>query len=276
MPGARSLRAGSFGLAVVAFVADGRAAEPPDLSPLAPASPVAVEPVKPPPPPEEPLTPPLPPPAPSPEHEPEAGPARNELVRATDGEATIDAMTASAPTPYLFEAAGRSGYASAPIRGGVNPFGAGFGARAGFTFGGFYVGGSVMDFLGGSDGSASDTALLFGLDVGWNARIGQYLTLRPRLGLGDAILTHTEPRAGGVDVVTTASGSSSFGGGTVATQVKNVYVEPGFTLLVGYGRFFLGGDVGAFVVPGILYGPAPAQQTTWLSYSLTAQLGFRL
>ncbi len=210
--------------------------------------------------------------------EPEGSPPPFGQGAGEGSESTIDALRTPVSTPasYVFEAAGRSGYATAPIRGGVNPFGAGFGARAGLTLGPLYVGGTVMDFLGGSDGSATDTALLFGLEAGYTLQLGEYLALRPRFGFGDTILSHSEPRAGGVDVVTSASGSSSFGGSTVTTQVKNVYVEPGLALFVGYGRFFVGADLGVLVLPGILYGPAPAQQTTWISYNVTGQLGFRL
>jgi hypothetical protein len=179
---------------------------------------------------------------------------------------------------YLFEAALRSGYVTPPIRGGVNPFGAGVGARLGFDVWRLYLGASFMSYLGGSDGGATDTSLLAGVALGYNGRIGQHVTLRPEVGVGDTILSHTEPAtATTADVVTSASGSSSGGGtGGVTTTVKNVYVTPALTLLVSYGRFFLALDGGLLVVPGILYGPAPAEETTWLSYTLHGQVGFRL
>ncbi len=195
---------------------------------------------------------------------------------------------------YLFEAAFRSGYVTPPIRGGVNPFGAGFGARAGFDLWHLYVGASVMDYLGGTDVDATDQALLVGLELGWNGRVNPYLTLRPELGLGDTILSHTEPGTmsvaatpGTPDVVTSASGTTTSTGGSsgtpgspgsggVTTTVKNLYVQPSFTALFTYRRFFGGLSGGVLVVPGILYGPAPAQETTWICYSAELQLGLRL
>jgi hypothetical protein len=208
---------------------------------------------------------------------------------ATDEAASVEApvepaaetrVVAEVPKRYLFEAAGRSGYTSTPIAGGVNPFGAGFGARAGFNLWGFYLGGSVVDYLGGSDNGATDQALLVGLELGYSVRVLPYLTLRPLVGVGDTILTHSEPSSSApVDVVTSASGgggSGGSGGGSVTTTVKNIYVQPEVQALVAYRAFFGAFGFGVLIVPGILYGPAPAQTTTWLPYSFDFQLGFRL
>ena len=109
---------------------------------------------------------------------------------------TTEPVVARGATDYLFEAAARAGYATGPIRGGVNPFGAGFGARVGFDIGPLYLGANVMDYLGGSDVGATDQALMFGVEVGYHLRFGRYVTLRPALGVGDTILSHGEPVAG--------------------------------------------------------------------------------
>lgn len=180
------------------------------------------------------------------------------------------------PTPpsYVFELAGTAGYATPPIRGGVNPFGTGLGVRGGFIVSGVYFGASVMSYFGGSDSGASDQALLFGIELGYSLRPSQYLTLRPKVGFGDTILTHTEPPVPGVDVVTTAS--SSAGGLGATTQVDNVYVAPGLVAELTYGHWFVAFDVDLLILPGIAYGPAPADPTTWLSCSVGGQLGFRL
>ena len=191
--------------------------------------------------------------------------------------------------PYLFEIGARSGYVSAPIRGGVNPFGLGFGGRFGFNVSGFYFGASAMDYTGGSDVGATDQSWLLGGEFGYNLRIGLHLTLRPQLGVGDTVLVHTEPSTPGttkghVDVVTNASGTvvSGGGGGLVGgssgatTSVNNVYLQPGLTLLLATTNYFCGVSVSSLLVPGILYGPPPAQQTTWISYSAEGEIGFRL
>jgi hypothetical protein len=215
-------------------------------------------------------------PAPEPAPPPEEPPRQKETIPPT-----TDAPEASSDAPkgskgYLFEAAGRSGYASAPIRGAVNPFGAGIGARLGFNISGVYLGATVTDYLGGSDVGATDQALLFGVELGYSLRLGRYVTLRPQVGLGDAILSHSEPvvTPNGVDVVTSASGGG--GGSSVTTQVKNIYLEPGVVGMVGLGSFIVALRGSILVLPGIVYGPAPAESTTWFSYALEAQIGFRL
>jgi len=129
----------------------------------------------------------------SPSREPEPAPEASSLI------------LGPADATYVFEAAGRSGYASTPIRGGVSPFGAGFGARAGVDLWHFYLGAGVMDYLGGSDVGATDHALLAGVELGYNLPVGRYLTIRPLVGVGDTLLSHTEPGAAApatVDVVT--------------------------------------------------------------------------
>jgi hypothetical protein len=205
-----------------------------------------------------------------------SGRAEPEPVEAPvppEGETTTSTM----PPTYVFEAAGRAGFTTAPIRGGVNPFGLGFGGRIGFDFWRLYLGASFMSHLGGSDTvGATDQALLFGLELGYNGRIGRYLTLRPMLGVGDVILSHTEPIVGSADVVTSASGSSSAGALAITTEVKNVYLEPGLAAIFASGHFSSALRVSAVVVPGIIYGAAPAEETTWVSYSVELQLGFRL
>ena len=74
--------------------------------------------------------------------------------------------------------------------------------------------------------------------------------------------TPSPARDGGVDVVTSASGSSSSTGtgGTapVTTHVNDLFVQPGLTVIVAYRRFFVALCAGALVVPGITYGPSPA------------------
>jgi hypothetical protein len=182
------------------------------------------------------------------------------------GSAAAEEREESSHGGTSFEIGVRGGYASGPIRGAVNPFGGGVGARVGLTFGHVYVGATVLYYLGGSDVGATDRALLFGGELGYAIPLLPTLTLRPSLGIGDAAVSHSEP----VDVVTSASGASS-----VTTTVHSLYLEPGVTTLLSLGSFLVGLDTGLRVVPGITYGPAPAQTTTWLSYTLAGQIGLR-
>ena len=178
------------------------------------------------------------------------------------------------PKTVFVELAGEVAYVTAPIRGGTNPFGAGFGVRAGIDFSGFYVGVSVLDFLGGKDVDVGYRSLLYGLEVGYGWRIPTssttFLLLRPRFGVGDAAVYYTDPSLA-ADVVTSASGHSSSSSDTLT--VHNVFVQPGVTLELSAGAWVLALDGSSLVLPGIAYGGA--DPTTWISYGVELQSGFR-
>jgi len=191
------------------------------------------------------------------------------------GRAEAEGATDGTEPTYVFEAAARSGFASAPIRGAVNPFGAGFGARVGFNLSRVYLGATIIDYIGGADLAATDQALLFGIEAGYSVPLGSLFTLRPELGIGDAILTHNEPITSAADVVTSASGVTSQAT-SIATEVKSLYLQPRAAIMFTSGHFFASVTGGALVLPSITYGPSPAQATTWLSYTLEGEIGFRL
>ena len=175
------------------------------------------------------------------------------------------------------ELGGVASYMTGPIRGGTSPFGAGFGGRAGLDFGGFYVGGRVEDYLGGSDVHLSDKALLYGLELGFGfplARIGgATVSLRPLVGVGDAAIAHTDPSLAKVDVVTSASGSSSSTSSDTVT-VNSIYLQPGLTLMLVSGSNFVALNGSMLVIPSISYGGS-SDTATWLTYGMQAELGFR-
>jgi hypothetical protein len=201
-----------------------------------------------------------------------------------------DAAPASTPTSSTidFELGGAFAYTTPPIRGGTSPFGTGFGGRAGLAFAsGVYIGLSVIDYLGSKDVDVTDTALLYGLDLGYGFRLADTsegrLTLRPQIGAGGLTVFRTDPSltassasATGsgrqrVDVVSSASGGG--GGRSNVTTVDAFYVQPAITLMYATGPFFLAVEPHVLVVPGITYsGAAPS---TWLSYGLQAQAGLR-
>ncbi len=172
--------------------------------------------------------------------------------------------------PLEVELAGEAAFLTAPIRGGTNPFGAGFGGRAGLAYGGLYIGVSALDFLGGDDVDVSYRAILYGVEAGYGVRLGlapgATLTLRPLVGVGDASVSYTDP-ALAADVVTSASSAA----GSNTLTVNNVYVEPAFMVMLRRGNLLAAVRASTLVVPGIEYGGAAA--TTWVSYGAQFQLG---
>jgi len=197
---------------------------------------------------------------------------------------------------HRYELAAHTVYTTAPIRGGTNPFGLGFGGRLGFLFSHVYLGAHAVNYLGGTDVDTSESALMLGGEAGYDlaAHLGDgWLTLRPQVGVGAVIITRIDPsllapRAsttatrsvtiGKPDVVTqatTSSGGSSGGSSSVvsdAIHVSNVYVQPGVTLTYASGAVFAGANGNILIVPGLDYGGYP---TTWLAFGLEGRVGLR-
>ena len=188
-------------------------------------------------------------------------------ARPSDAEARFDERG------YEIELGVKAGFVSAPTAGYVSPFGLGFGGRLGASFSGVYVGVSVVDFLGGSDGTISEHSILYGGEIGYGCRIhdvgGGSITIRPLVGLGVAALERTDSSK--VDIVSTASGRTATSGQT--TTVSNLYVEPGLSLLYANGSHFFALHAGALIVPNLSYDANGAQ--TWVSYAARAEVGFR-
>ena len=215
-----------------------------------------------------------------------AGPFRDAHAQIESGDpqppapettATSEAEPDLAPparteTGVEWELAGEAVYVTAPIHGGATPFGAGFGARVGVSLSGFYVGLTLVDFLGSKDVDVSYRALLYGIELGYGFRVaafgGAFWVMRPRLGVGDAAVYYTDPSLL-ADVVTSASGSSS---ASDTLTVNNVYLQPGLTFQLASSAHFVAIDGSMLVLPGIVYGGADA--TTWISYGAQVQLGF--
>lgn len=210
-------------------------------------------------------------------------------VGVTPEASAAESLPAPSTSTIDFELGGAFAYTTPPIRGGTSPFGMGVGGRAGLAFSnGVYVGLSVIDYLGSKDVDVTDTALLYGLELGYGFRLaetsdGGRLTLRPQVGAGGVTVFRTDPSLSAastatsgsgrkrVDVVTSASGGS--GGSSNVTTVDAFYVQPALTLMYATGPFFLALDPNVLIVPGITYsGAAPS---TWLSYGFQAQAGLR-
>jgi hypothetical protein len=182
----------------------------------------------------------------------------------------------SSPTSVHAELGADTTYVSPPIRGGTNPFGIGFGGHAGIEIDSFYAGARVLDLLGGTDVDVSYRSLLIGVELGYDLRArisaATFLTLRPQIGAGDAVVYYTDPTLAKVDVVTSASGSSSSSTSDTLT-VNSVYLEPGATLMLDSGVGYLSFNANVLLLPGIVYGGADA--TTWISYGSRISGGLR-
>jgi hypothetical protein len=190
-------------------------------------------------------------------------------------EVTDEAVTTAGPSfPVALELGGLTGYASAPIRGGTNPFGAGFGGRGTLQLGHVDIGVAIVDYLGGTDVDVRYRALLYGLELGYTIRLASLgkavLELRPRAGIGEAAVYYTDPSLA-VDVVSSASGGGGRSSDTLT--VSNVYVQPALVLQLDFPGAFVGLEGSTLVLPGIAYGGA--DPTTWVSYSTGLQAGLR-
>jgi len=188
------------------------------------------------------------------------------------------------------------------VRGATNPFGIGFGARLGFLVSHVYFGGSVTSYLGGTDVDTSESAQLFGGELGYDFGIpvGRgFISLRPQVGLGIVRISRTDPSllatSSGTaaltapDVITQATrtaGSSGSSGSTTSSSsslrsssspsdtitVSNVYLQPGVTALYSIDIVYLGANANILIVPGLTYA---GDSTTWLSFGFEGQAGLR-
>ena len=144
-------------------------------------------------------------------------------------------LPSSSSTAPSWEIGGGVSYLAPPIRGGSNPFGAGFGGRLGFSTSNVYLGVSVIDYLGSQDVDLTTHSLLYGGEVGYGFTVqtgtGVFFTVRPEAGVGGLTLFYTTPTASSlpassatvktranVDVVTTASASSSVVSGSSSSS----------------------------------------------------------
>jgi hypothetical protein len=191
--------------------------------------------------------------------------------------AETEAPAPSSPSvPIYWELGADTTYVTPPIHGGTNPFGFGLGGHLGIEIADVYAGARVVDFLGGTDVDVSYRSLLAGIELGYDVRARlsgrTFLLLRPEIGAGDAVIYYTDPSLAKVDVVTTASGSSSSSTSDTLT-VNSVYLEPGATLMLSSGLGYLSINGNVLLLPGIVYGGAGA--TTWVSYGSRISGGLR-
>ncbi|MGO8998057.1 MAG: hypothetical protein ACLQVI_32460 [Polyangiaceae bacterium] len=140
---------------------------------------------------------------------------------------------------------------------GVNPFGVGFGGRAGITLFNIYAGVDIMDYIGSGDGlGGTYHALQYGGTIGYGIGIS-VLTIRPQIGLGNISL----------------SGSSS----PDYPSASSFYLEPGALAMITIGWFFFGADINAlFITSEPAYGSGGSinTSTNWpVSVTIHGQVG---
>ncbi len=169
--------------------------------------------------------------------------------------------------PIDVEVASKVGYGVNPASGTPNPFALGFGARAGVVFSNFYGGLSIVDYVGSGAGTDfTQSALLYGLEAGFDFSVLGRLTVRPEIGVGDAILTSTYDyyASGNLGVPDSDYASPTSSG-------HHLYLEPGATVLFSIGNAFVGAGVSVLIIPGTVYGT----QTNWAAPTVHAQLGIK-
>lgn len=202
----------------------------------------------------------------------------------TPNDTSANEPTSRSAVAIDWELAAIATYVTPPIRGGTTPFGFGFGGRVGLRASHhLYFGAEVTYYLGGTDVTLADQALLYGLAAGYDVVLHRFdgfhgeLALRPLVGVGVAAVSHTDPsivQNAKVDVVTTASGRTISGGAPSATNtIDNIYLRPALSLMFIREWQFAALEGSVLIVPGIGYGGA--DPTTWLSYGAQLLLGAR-
>jgi hypothetical protein len=111
----------------------------------------------------------------------------------------------------------------------------------------YYVGGSgKIDVTDGPDyerGSVSPHSFLYGGEVGYGLTLASLVVLRAQLGLGDEMLG----MGGGVAIGSLDDNIVTFPQPVRTTNY--LYLEPGVTALVEFGKVYAGVDVNALLLP---------------------------
>lgn len=181
------------------------------------------------------------------------------------------APDASAVGPVDLELGAKGGFGTNPTSSSANPLAFGLGARAGASMLGFYAGADVTYYFGigttsVSEYKISDWALKAGGDIGYGFKIAA-VTIRPRLGVGDLIVTSNPTQ--------TAPPCPCFISFPVVRPSTQdyLYIEGGLTALVPIGMFFVGADIDFLVVPNPIVGSCCDELET--AFTFDAQTGIR-
>jgi hypothetical protein len=180
------------------------------------------------------------------------------------------ARDASALGPVDLELGVKGGYGTNPTSSPANPMAFGLGARAGASMLGFYAGADVTYYFGSGTISyanykISDRAIKAGGDIGYGFKIAT-VTIRPRLGVGDLIVTSNPTQTGPpcpCNIVFAA---------VRPTTQDNLYFEGGLTALVPMGMFFVGADMDFLAVYPVSDSCCDVMET---AFTFDAQTGVR-
>ncbi len=148
--------------------------------------------------------------------------------------------------PLDVEVAAKAGAGTNWTVASPNPLGFGIGGRAGVSILGLYAGLSGMYYVGSSTQGLSTHSYQYGAEVGYGLKI-PFLTVRAQVGLGDYGLVFDTSQQGGFP-------SSGPAASTTSTTNNYLYLEPALVGLLSIGRWFVGADVGALLLPN---GPVP-------------------
>jgi hypothetical protein len=180
------------------------------------------------------------------------------------------ARDASAVGPVDLEFGVKGGFGTNPTSSSANPLAFGLGARAGASMLGFYAGADATYYFGSgttsfSEYKISDWALKAGGDIGYGFKIAT-VTIRPRLGVGDLIVTSNPTQT-----APPCPCNIVFPVVRPTTQ-DNFYIEGGMTALVPIGLFFVGADIDFLVVYPIAGSCCDEMET---AFTFDAQTGIR-
>jgi hypothetical protein len=170
------------------------------------------------------------------------------------------ARPAHALGPIDIEVGAKAGGGTNPLSAQPTPLGFGLGGRAGVSFLGYYGGLSVMYYFGqsgpaGPVPSASEHALLYGVEAGYGASILGLITVRAQLGVGQITVSYT---------------------GAGQLNINNLYLEPGLTALVSFGLLFVGADAGLLILPSMSDPASQTANSSWdTAFTAHGQVGIK-
>jgi hypothetical protein len=126
-----------------------------------------------------------------------------------------------------------------------NPLGFGLGGRAGAGLYGLYVGVEGMYDFGGSGAyGVKASSDLVGVDVGYSFKL-PIVTIRPLVGLGNFKET-----VSGLPQPAYVAGSGPCSAPS-SQSYDTLYVQPGITVLVSLGGFYVGADANLLLLTGL-------------------------
>ena len=120
---------------------------------------------------------------------------------------------------------------------------------------------NIVDYLGGSLGPVSGSALEYGVELGYTIKV-MMLRLRPQVGIGN--------------ITFNSSGTTSVDGVSVggSTSQGSLYLEPGVTAILTFGILYFGADANALIITaGPPNSTATSSTSTDVGFTIHGQVG---